>query len=584
MFDKKQDSLFEKKQTAGDSSTMNVSTNPFVVEGIKAASQTKSGNGALKYTTTGSDFVDQFGKGGTYKTPRDFKDVSNDMQKIWNKNPYLAVCLTLYFRMITRVITFFNGSKTKNPQRGVGLQHEGIFRAMWIAIYYPDVYWKNFELFISVGSWKDVITMLSYDLQYNGWKDKKLNWVNFGKVILAGLENPNTSELVKKYIPRIYANSHCKTLEAQADNIIAKWLCSLLFGTQDHHDQLTKASDYKKYRRLKSSGTAHSWQKLISKGSFLSIDFDKIHGRALAKLVSSKFLKNNKLEQKYSEWISSKPVAKYTGFVHELVVNKNLSNLTPYQVLTINAQFNQIVETARKGISMQNIRPISVLDASGSMSSPMYGGKEVLKYSSMEVAFSSLIFFNELLPNNSPFKDYYLSFSNETRMHKLTGATFTDKYFKSRKEGYGGTNFESIFIFFAKFKANNPHVPECLIPNFIICFSDGEFNNVGSKITKTTNVALGRIVLQHAGYSKEFCDSFGICFVDLPNTFYSRKPQPKFETFANEKNVFYFSGFDLSPLSFLFGVEGRSKDSIPTTAEEFFKAAMDQEIFEKVEI
>lgn len=47
---------------------------------------------------------------------------------------------------------------------------------------------------------------------------------------------------------------------------------------------------YRRYARLKSSGTAHEWQQLISKGKYDLIRFETIHGRALTILARSKFL------------------------------------------------------------------------------------------------------------------------------------------------------------------------------------------------------------------------------------------------------------------------------------------------------
>lgn len=579
MFDSKQQSLIQRKSKPA--STMVPGTNnPFVQFGTKKASETRSGNGSLKFSTSGSNFVDQFASASKYKTPRSFSDVSADMQKLWGQNALLTLAFLFYIRMITRVVQLFDGSKTKNPQRGQGLKHEGIFRMMWVAVNYPDTFWKNIHLFIAVGSWKDIITMLSYDLQYNGWNNRKLDWNKFGQLLLAGLENPNTSELIKKYLPTIRSTSKCVTLESQADNLIGKWICSLLFGSKGEED---KGSTYKKYRKLKSSGTAHEWQQLISQGKFLSIDFNSIHGRALAQLVSGKFLKNNKLEDKYSKWIASKPVAKFTGYVYELVAGKALNTLTSYQRDTINKQFNQLVAVASKGLSGQGLRPIGVLDASGSMSSPMYmGGGKVGTLKSIEVAVSSLIFFNEMMLKESPFYNRFLEFSNTTQMHTLPGSTFLEKYGACPKP-FGGTNFQSVFQFFANFKQSNPKVDESLIPNFIVAFSDGEFNSVCSSRGFSSNVEAGREVLRRAGYSRSFCDSFGICLVDLPNTYYGR-PMTKFETFADAKNTFYFSGYDLSPLAFLFGVEGKTMESIPKNADELFLAAMDQEVLNMLEL
>ena len=584
MFTAKKTSLFEtttsKKQTTSVS-TMTVPNQPFIRHGIEKSSETMSGNLSKKYVTSGSNFVDQFASVSRYRDPRSFEDVSNDMRILWAQNSLLALGLLFYIRTITRVVQLFDGSKTKTVQRGQGLKHEGIFRFIWVAVNYPDTFWKNIDLFISVGSWKDIFVMLSYDLQYNGWSGRKLDWKKFGQVILAGLENPSTTNLVRKYLPQIKTNSRCRTLESQADNIIAKWICSLLFGETD-----SNGSTYKKYRKLKSSGTAHEWQQLISQEKFLEIDFDSIHGRALSLLVSGKFLKNQKLESRYEEWITSRPVAKFTGFVHELIQGKVYSALTSYQKHTINAQFNQLVEVAKKNLSTQGIRPISVLDCSGSMSSRMYiGNGKVGTLKSIEVAFSSAIFFNEMIGQRSPFKDFYLAFSNGTEMHQFHPGGFVDKYFNTQRRGWGGTNFASVFQFLADFKRKNPHVSEELIPNFIVVFSDGEFDFVlNNKHESISNVEAGRIILRDAGFSRDYYENFGMCFVDLPNNFYYAKPSVKFEAFADTKNVFYFSGYDLSPLAFLFGVEGKTMESIPKTADELFLAAMDQEILNMLTI
>jgi len=581
MFESKKTKLIEvssKTSKTSASTTMTVSDNPFVRQGIMQESVTTSGNGALKYSTTGSDFVDQFGALSRYRTPRPFAQIHADMAKLWVKSPILALCFVFYLRMITRVVSFFDGTKTENPQRGAGLKHEAIFRYMWVAVNHPDTFWKNITYFIAVGSWKDIITMLSYDLQYNGWSDRKLDWNKLGMLLLAGLENPNQVNLVKKYIPKIQSNSACKTIESQADNIIAKWLCSLLFG-----GKAETYKNYKSYRLLKTSGTAHQWQQLISQGKMLQINFDTIHGRALSQLVSGKFLKNQGLETRYAEWITKKPVAKFTGFVYELVENIS-STMAKYQKDTINAQFQQLVAVASVGLQTNKIRPISVIDGSGSMNSLMYlGGGKTGKLRSLDVAMSSALFFDEMMLAESPFKGIFLSFSGETRMHHFAKAdNFVDSYVMTNRNAGGGTNFQSVFDYLVRFKQGNNHVDENLIPNFIVVWSDGEFNGVGRDIK--TNVEAGRLKLRAAGYSEEYCANFGICFVDLPNTFYnySHFSGPKFETFADAKNCFYFSGYDLSPLAFLFGVNDQK--SLPSTAEEMFLAAMDQEVLRRLEV
>lgn len=539
---------------------------------ITSGIETLSGNGALKYLSSGSVFVDQFANASKYKAPRPFEIIAADMETSWKEDPLTALKFVFYLRIITRVVQFADGMKTTKVQKGQGLKHEAISRMMWIHHKYPETFWKNIQLFIAVGSWKDIIVMLAYDIQASGWEKRRLNWNQFGTLILAGLENQNTTNLLKKYLPQIKTNSRCKTIAAKADNIIAKWICSLIFGEK------VDGSTYKAYRKLKTSGTAHEWQKLISKRLIDLVDFDSIHGRALSLLVSSKFLQNQKLEEKYEKWILSKPVAKFTGYVYELIAGKN-AHIKNYVKYTIDAQFQTLVNLAKTKVNPLGFRPISVLDCSSSMNSPMYiGSGQIGKMSAWEVACASAIYFDSVLDNN-PLKNKFLVFSSVCHSYEFTGNTFTEKYFNLSRPGWGGTNFQSVFDFFVNFRIDHPDVSEKLIPNLVVCFSDGEFNRVINN-GLITNVEAGRQKLIAGGYSKEFADEFGICFVDLPNTFYGRQPATKFETFKDTKNVFYFSGFDLSPLNFLFGDADVSslEVKVPSSAEELFYAAMDQEI------
>ncbi len=562
MFDSKKTHLIEKSQIVATSA----SSNSFLNVAKKETAETRSGNDALKYNTTGDDFVDQFGKVGVYKVPRTWKDISNDISILWNKNPLLAICFTLFLRTVTRVVSLFDGRKTGSTQRGFGLKHEAILRMMWINIHHRESFWKNIHLFISVGSWKDVIAMLSYDLQYNGWKDRMLDWDEFGKLLMVGLENPNTSELLKKYLPQIKANSKCRTLEAQADNLIAKWICSLIFGGKGQEDNY-KA--YKSYRQLKSKGTAHQWQQLISQGKHHLIDFNTVHGRALSQLVSGKYIKNNGLQDQYQKWIATKPVAKFTGYVHELAVNI-VHGIQKYQADTINAQYNQLLKVA--GNTNSNL--IVVKDTSTSMNSQAHG----TKMSSYHVAKSMSIFLANML--KGPFHNHYIDFSSKAILREVKGSNFVEYWNTERREASANTNFLAVADVFVS--ALKQGVPESEFPSGIICISDGEFDKV--KMFDITNVEAFRIILLNAGFSRKFVNSFKFCFWDIHNTFYGHRRNIKFETFNDHENVFYFSGYDPSVISFLTGVEGQEGKALPKTADELFNVAMDQEVLNMVEV
>ena len=562
MFKTKQSNLIEKKE----STTIKGKKNAFVAAANEKAAVTISGNGAMKYSTTGNDFVDQFGKCSNYKAPRSYNEVSKDMSTLWAIDPQQAFAFALYIRMITRTVSLINGVKTTSVQRGQGLKHEGIMRMIWIAVNYPNVFWKNAHLIVAVGSWKDIIQMLSYDLQYNGWKDRLMNWNYFGDMILAGLENPAQSNLLKKYLPQIKANSRCKTIEAQADNLISKWICSLLFGSKE------STYNYKKYRQLKTSGTAHEWQKLISTKNLVNINFSTIHGRALAMMVSSKFLKNNGLEARYDQWLTTQPLVKYTGFVYELCA-KISAIKKPYEEQTINKQFMSLVETAKKGAKKETSL-IVVRDTSGSMSSNATG----TKISCGDVAKSLALFFSYMLPEGA-FNDSWIEFHSTAKMRTWKGKTPVERWKNDHSSYVGDTNFEGVIDLICNIKRKG--ISEEEFPTGILCVSDGEFNP--AQLGKT-NVESARIKLKKAGFSAEYVKNFQIILWNLGNSYYGRgNSGNKFETHGETENVFYFSGLDGSVIAFLTGLEGQ-KAGVPKTDVELMQAALNQEIFGMIQI
>ena len=534
--------------------TQSVASNAFINAALKKGAETRSANGALKYSSTGDVFVDQFGVVSSYKTPRSFSDIARDAEMTWAVDKLKAVQFAIYLRMISRKTMLLDGSMTSDSQKGAEMRHEGIMRFIWLHSVDKKAFWENIGLFISAGSWKDIFTMLSYDLVYHDWKGRVLDWEKFGALILSGLENSNTSDLVKKYLPQIKSNSVCKTVDAQADNTIAKWIASLIFGSKQG------SSTYKAYRKLKTSGTAHEWQKLISQKRFDRIEFDKIHGRALSQLVKGKFLFNQGLSEVYSNWITAPETkeVKYTGFVHEL-----FEGLFPgrdeIRDSTINKQFQTLVD---KGGNSEQSKFIVVRDTSASMGSPAMGTKS----SCYNVAKALALYFSEFL--DGPFKDAWIEFNSTAKMHTWSGQTPVDKWRNDRSSFIGSTNFQSVVQLFAQLKRNG--VGEADFPTGILCISDSEFNP--TQLGKT-NVETALTVLREAGFSKEYVDNFVIVLWNLQARYDHGN---KFETHGDVQNVFYFSGYSGSVVSFL--------TSKVKTARELFDEVMNQEILNLVKI
>ena len=565
---------FNKKVSSLLSSKINNTKNLFVQEGLKSSSETVSENGALKYSTSGNDFVDDFASLSKYKAARSFEEVSQTMQILYNQNPIDTVKMAIYVRLITRKCQIIKGEKQaetlEDVQRGQGLRNEGIMRMLWLAIHHPNVFKVNLPLFIAAGSWKDIITMMNLDLQYHGWNERQLDWAFLSKVFKAGLLNPNTSQLIRKYLPTIRTDAKCTTLESQADTLIGRWLAQQFFSED------AKFTAYKKYRQLKSKGTAHQWQQLISKQLYTELNFDKIAGRALALLVGSKFLKNHKLIEKYSEWIKNKSTEKYTGFVFELFKpldyyhnwRYDISTIEPHVKETINAQFAHLVQTGKEGVNC-NSELLVVRDTSGSMTFEVPG----CGMSSFAVAKAMALYFSEFLTGY--FANTFAEFNVDCKLHQWKGETPVDKWINDKCYNIGNTNFQSVIDLFVKLRKKG--IPESEFPKGILCISDGEMDDCG----ESTNFNTALNTLRNAGFSKEYVDNFRIILWDIPNDCYG-KPTTKFEDFADAPNFFYMSGFDPSAISFI--MNGTEFKRTPRNAEELFKVAMDQELLNRVYI
>jgi len=562
-FNKKMDSLF---------SGVEIPKNQFIAQGLKESNVTSSGNGAKKYSTSGNDFVDNFAAIAMFKAPREYTEIAKDMELLWSQDPQLCVKLAIYIRLVTRKTRVINKEEVEvlEVQRGQGLKNEGIMRMLWLAIHHKATFKANFGYFIAAGSWKDVFRMLSLDLQYHGWDNRKLDWNFFYLVIAAGLSNPESTHLVRKYLPTIRTNANCRTLEAQADTLVGRWLANKLCRLDDSWD---KATVYKAYRKVKVDGVAHQWQQLISKQLYDVINFDHIAGRALALLVGSKFLQNHDLVGKYTEWIKSKPTAKYTGFVFELFqpFDRYNRHIEDYREATINAQFAQLVETGKEGVNT-NSRLLVVRDTSNSMISMAIG----CNMTSFGIAKAMALYFSEFL--TGAFENTFAEFSSGAKLHQWKGNTPCDKWVNDKCGEYASTNFQAVIDLFIQLKEQG--VPEKDFPTGILCISDGEFN--GHKMNKSTNFQLAIQRLRDADFSEEYVSNFKIILWDIPNRYYGAKKTPTFEDFADAPNFFYLSGYDPSAVSFILGT--KPFKVTPKTAEELFLAAMDQELLNRVKI
>jgi hypothetical protein len=126
-------------------------------------------------------------------------------------------------------------------------------------------------------------------------------------------------------------------------------------------------------------------------------------------------------------------------------------------------------------------------------------------------------------------------------------------------------------------KIKSEGVNESDFPTGILCISDSEFNPTS---LNETNVVTAKNSLLNAGFSKEYVDNFKIVLWNLQSRYYGDNTGEKFETYNDHTNVYYFSGYDGSIVSFLLGTP--ESKTTPKNAEEVFEAAMNQELLNEI--
>ena len=525
------------------------------------ANGARTENGAISYNTFGTALLDQFGKAGVYRG-RDINDVWSDQNILWSENPEFALKFPFYLRMITRQSNVIGHGKTEKVQRGAGARDEAFKRLLWIAKYHPEEFYRNLWLLPVVGSWKDLWVLLSFD-----GANEYLNEQKFFEVIAEGINDPSHKDLVKKYMPRIRSSKKCTTSWAMKTNALAKRFADVAGWS------------YKDYRTYKTSGEAHTFQKIICKGLYSNIDWKTIPGKALLNLVSGKFLTNHNLEDTYYDWIKSQPVAKFNGYAFEL--GRKLGNST-YEFnktsrvtrITVDKQFDGLIATASKDGGAIQGNVLCALDTSGSMTGPALDNAGTTPF---HVCISLGIYFSEL--NQGAFHNTVAMFDDTSTLLKLKGKTFSDKWNEiiSQNIAWGSTNFQSVIDLIVNTRRNHPEIALEDFPSTLVVISDMQFNPSTSyynRVSEQTNYETAMSKLRKV-FPSEFVDNFKIIW-----WYCSNRKTSDFPSTMENGGTYMLSGFDGSIVSFLLGgnaVTPNGSKAMPTM-EDIIKAAFEQEV------
>lgn len=526
-------------------------------------------NGALTNLTCGSVLADEFGKAANYRG-RTIDEVFLDQEKLWNEDAEKALRFPFYLRMITRKTKVNENNITDTVQKGQGARDESFKRLLWIAVNHPDSFYKNIWILPLVGSWKDVWTLLVYDETFGVHvlkEDVMFELIKQGMLCKAHVD------LIKKFMPRIKTNSKCTTDRAKLLNKFAKDFANY------------NKMSYEEYNHLKTSGTAHDFQKKICAKKFDELEWSHIPGKALNLIVNGNFLKNHDLEKNYTEWVLKQPTAKFTGYVYELgrqAIGDYISynNLPLYKKITINKQFDELIRKAKEdGKITGNVW--CALDTSGSMQCQI-----VPNVRAIDICVSLGIFFSTL--NTGAFHKNVIMFDSKSRVKKLEG-DFTDMVSQIFNDGvaWGSTNFISVIQEICRIRRENPLIPLEDYCKTLIVVSDMQFNPSGRWRKSTsgeeteTNYETAKRMLAEV-FPTEWVDSFKIIWWDCAS-----RAKTDFPATLDDGGCYFISGFDGSIISMLCGEEVEAKEAIekkPISMEEVINNALNQEILNYIKL
>jgi len=506
-------------------------------------------NGALSHGTTGSGLLDYFSKAATYRE-RALSETYADMGKLWAESPLITLQIIFYNRLISRKIK--GNFNTENVQKGQGNRSEFRNAITWLANYQKATLEKNLWLIPHVGTWKDLWhTDVIHQI------DRKATY----RLIEDGLANDYQRELLAKYLPRIRSKSNTYNDRHKELNQFAYGLLKQLNWTPTA------------YRKFKASGKAHDFQRKMCKHQWDQLNFNEIPSKALFQLVNNtgrdeqSAFQRHDIEDTYVKWILKQPMAKFTGYVYELM-SAVTTNMSLAQKLTLDKQFDGLIQLAKQDNKItENVW--CALDTSGSMTA------SVGNTTAYDICISLGVYFSTL--NEGIFKDNVIMFDNQSKVLELSGG-FSDKVMqiKSATTAWGSTNFQSVIDEIVRVRLGNPDIPVSDFPTTLVVVSDMQFNPAGSNVQTNYEEAMAKL------------KAVGLPKMRIVWWWVTGRGQD-FPTQMEEEGVIMIGGFDGAIISLLIGEEVATTAKSNSTGNnqqinpfEAMLKALDQEVLKQL--
>ena len=410
-------------------------------------------NDAITPSNTGNAIIDFFFHSAAMREA-DANRITDMWDKAFKEDPQTALRILFYVRdvrggqgerRVFRIITkhMLNNKDTLN----------------WLC--------NNANLIPEYGRWDDLV-YLTYESR--GTKFEKNGLMIIGNRLWDDYNLINTSQvsLLAKWMPS--ENASNITTRNMAKYFINKFNCS----PKDYRKVL---SAIRKYLRIVEIN--------LTKKDYKSIDYSIVPSKANLK-YSKAFLRND--YDRYTEYINkvNKGEAKInasTLYPYE-IVDELVNHLYPLpkeeKVKTLNTLWNNLPDY------MNDLNGIVVADTSGSMH-----GRP------MSVSVSLAMYIAERNKNKA-FKDYFISFNQLPKFHKITGNNLRERCHSVQLGDIANTNIQAVFeMILSRAKEYKVSIKD--MPKFILIISDMEFDRASNN-NSLSNFENIRKQYQNAGY------------------------------------------------------------------------------------
>ena len=389
-------------------------------------------NGAIKRNSTNSMLLDMFALGGAYRNRSD-ADVILLFKNAYEENPVYALKCLFYLRDV----------------RG-GQGERRFFRVAmkWLAQNHPDAAHRNLVNVAEYGRWDDLYVFVDTPLEADAF------------------------DVMRQ---QLILDVQCKT-----PSLLAKWLKSENTSSRESRRLANKTREYlgwshKQYRKTLSilRERINLLERLMSAGKWDEIEFDKIPSRA-GFIYKNAFARRDMIKAKYESFAKNTETKVNAEVLNPVDIADKIFSGWHTPSATDRLMYDKYWANLKDYYNGREENGIAIVDVSGSMTGQP-----------MNAAVSMGAYIAER--GKGPFKDHFITFSNNPALVKFEGVDIYDKFRRARSADWGGsTNIEATFDMLLDVALKNK-VPASDMPKTLYIFSDMEFNGCMSRGPRGTS-------------------------------------------------------------------------------------------------